>query len=221
MQRLIIWSMCFCRNILFMQFLWQLLWLLFNVPYMLYLKIEGLYFNFSILYSTEFWSLSSCRLTVWLYKSSKHVQFQIRCFFNWDSLVLEWDLWFFTKSVPGLTITIWNKITVTGLSCSIFSWCTTGPWSGLEFNKQERITPFSLFTIMMYISWDTHVPRKIENKMFTCYSATQWTAQLHNNFKPWYLQFLGLYILQYKELLGGKKELAHSTWGDTHLSKGI
>ena len=31
-------------------------------------------------------------------------------FFNWDSTVLEWDSWFFTRGVPGLTITICNKI---------------------------------------------------------------------------------------------------------------
>ena len=159
--------------------------------------------------------------TVWLHKSRSIFNlFRIRCFFNWDSLVQGWDSRCFTKWIPGLTITTCNKITITGLSYSIFSWCSTGPWSGLELHKQERITPFSLFTIVIYILWDTHVPRKIENKMFTCYSAKQWTVQLHNNFKPWYLQFLGLYILQDKELLRGKKELANSTWGDIHLPRG-
>ena len=32
-------------------------------------------------------------------------------FFNWDLLVLDWDLWFYTRWVPGLTITIHDKIT--------------------------------------------------------------------------------------------------------------
>ena len=32
-------------------------------------------------------------------------------FFNWDSMVLDWDSWFFTRWVPGLAITICNKIT--------------------------------------------------------------------------------------------------------------
>ena len=30
---------------------------------------------------------------------------------NWDSLVLDWDSWFCSRWVPGLTITISNKIT--------------------------------------------------------------------------------------------------------------
>ena len=46
-------NICFCRNVLFRKFLWQLLWLLFNEIYffksLLCFKIEGLYFNFSIL----------------------------------------------------------------------------------------------------------------------------------------------------------------------------
>ena len=33
-------------------------------------------------------------------------------FLNWDSLVLDWNSWFFTGWVPRLTITICNKITV-------------------------------------------------------------------------------------------------------------
>ena len=32
-------------------------------------------------------------------------------FFNWDLLVLDWDSWFYTRWVPGLTITIHDKIT--------------------------------------------------------------------------------------------------------------
>ena len=141
---------------------------------MLCLKIKD-YILISVYCCKEFWSLSSCRLTVWVPKSPSLFEFRIHCFFNWDSLVLDWDSWFFTKWVPGLAITICNKITVTAPSCSIFSWCTSGPWSGLEFQKQERITSFSLFTITMYISWDTQMPRKTQNKMFTCYSAIQWT----------------------------------------------
>ena len=32
-------------------------------------------------------------------------------FLNWDSKVVKWDSWIFTRWVPGLTITICNKIT--------------------------------------------------------------------------------------------------------------
>ena len=32
-------------------------------------------------------------------------------FLNWDSMALDWDSRFFTRRVPGLTITICNKIT--------------------------------------------------------------------------------------------------------------
>ena len=32
-------------------------------------------------------------------------------FFNWDLLVVDWDSWFYTRWIPGLTITIHNKIT--------------------------------------------------------------------------------------------------------------
>ena len=47
----------------------------------------------------------------------KHFQFRTRLFFlNADSLVLDWDSWFFTRWVTELTITIWNKITVTHIS---------------------------------------------------------------------------------------------------------
>ena len=35
---------------------------------------------------------------------------------NWDSLVMERDSWFFTRWVPGLTITICNKITAECMS---------------------------------------------------------------------------------------------------------
>ena len=37
------------------------------------------------------------------------------CFWNWDSMVLDWDSWFFKRWVSGLTITICNKITANGL----------------------------------------------------------------------------------------------------------
>ena len=36
-------------------------------------------------------------------------------FLNWDSVFLNWDSWFFTRWVPGLTITMRNKITAKGL----------------------------------------------------------------------------------------------------------
>ena len=40
----------------------------------------------------------------------KHFLFQT-LFLDWDSFVLDWDAWFFTRWVPGLTIAICNKIT--------------------------------------------------------------------------------------------------------------
>ena len=50
-------------------------------------------------------------------------------FFNWDSLVLDWDSWFFTRWVPGLTITICNKITVHFLNKI--------NWENLQRNKRS------------------------------------------------------------------------------------
>ena len=46
------------------------------------------------------------RLTVWLHEDPG-----TKWFLNWDSMVLHWDSWFFTRWIPGLTITICNKIT--------------------------------------------------------------------------------------------------------------
>ena len=52
-QRSIHLSMCICKNIPFVYFLWQILWVLFNdaqfFQLLLSFKLEGLYFNFSIL----------------------------------------------------------------------------------------------------------------------------------------------------------------------------
>ena len=50
------------------------------------------------------------------------------CFLNWDSLVLHWDSWFFTKWVSGLTITICINISATwagkmGSSCPLGIFC--------------------------------------------------------------------------------------------------
>ena len=32
-------------------------------------------------------------------------------FFNWDAMILDWDSKFFSRGVPGLTVTFCNKIT--------------------------------------------------------------------------------------------------------------
>ena len=50
------------------------------------------------------------------------------CFLNWDSLVLHWDSWFFTKWVSRLTITICINISATwagkmGSSCPLGIFC--------------------------------------------------------------------------------------------------
>ena len=44
---------------------------------------------------------------------AKHFQFRNPCFFltGWNSLIMDKDSWFFTRWVPGCTITICNKIT--------------------------------------------------------------------------------------------------------------
>ena len=63
--------------------------------------------------NTEFWSLSSDCLVTGL----SIFNFGL-FFFNWDSLALEWDSWFFTRWVPGLTITIFFKITATAYPAS-------------------------------------------------------------------------------------------------------
>ena len=49
-----------------------------------------------------------------LIKRPNHFQLRTSCFLNWDSMVPEWDsLFYFTRWVPGLTMTICNEITVT------------------------------------------------------------------------------------------------------------
>ena len=44
-------------------------------------------------------------------------------FFNFDSLVLDWDSWLFIRWVPRLTITICNKVTLVGRKIdAVHSW---------------------------------------------------------------------------------------------------
>ena len=50
-------------------------------------------------------------------------------FFNWDSLVMDWDSWFFARWIPELTITICNKITVHFLNKT--------NWENLQCNKRS------------------------------------------------------------------------------------
>ena len=57
------------------------------------------------------------RLTDWLHKDPSIFSLGLLLFLNWESLVLDWDSWFFTRWVPGLTITICNKITDTDDGC--------------------------------------------------------------------------------------------------------
>ena len=53
----------------------------------------------------------------WLHKDPSIFNLGISLFLNWESLVLDWDSWFFTRWAPGLTITICNKITDTDDGC--------------------------------------------------------------------------------------------------------
>ena len=57
------------------------------------------------------------RLTDWLHKYPSFFKLGLPLFLNWESLVLDWDSWSFTRWVPGLTITICNKITDTDDGC--------------------------------------------------------------------------------------------------------
>ena len=51
------------------------------------------------------------RLTVWFKKAQAFSILDSFFFFNWASLDLDWDSWFFIRWVQGLTLTISNKIT--------------------------------------------------------------------------------------------------------------
>ena len=73
--------------------------------------IEGLYILISVNCNNEVLA-SVSRLIVWLHKSPSIFNLGLLVFLNWDSLILDRDSWFFTRWVPGLTITICNKITV-------------------------------------------------------------------------------------------------------------
>ena len=48
--------------------------------------------------------------TIWLHKGPSIFNLRLLVFFNWDSLVMDRDSWFFTRWVSGLTKTILNKI---------------------------------------------------------------------------------------------------------------
>ena len=49
------------------------------------------------------------RLTVWLHKGPSIFNYRLEYFFIWDLMFLDWDSIFFTRWVPGLTITICNQ----------------------------------------------------------------------------------------------------------------
>ena len=90
----------FLKNVLFVWFLWLFLWLLFNDTNfffsLLCLTIEGVHFYFSKLWYRVLESVF--RIIVWLYKDPG--------LFFWIGTHE-----IFTRWVPGLTITICNKIT--------------------------------------------------------------------------------------------------------------
>ena len=58
--------------------------------------------------SKELWHLSPIKFSAYV-----KAQAWLLVFLNWDSLVMDWNSWFCTRWVPGLTIhvTICNKIT--------------------------------------------------------------------------------------------------------------
>ena len=75
---------------------------------------KGIGFGFGFGFTTPFGWLVYL-LWFWFYdsqvKTALKIQTRLLFFLNWESLVMDWDSWFFIKWVPGLTITICNKIT--------------------------------------------------------------------------------------------------------------
>ena len=97
----------FLQDIPFAWFLWLLLWLLLNDAYfsqsLLWFTIKGVYFYFSN--ETVIQSFGVCLQINYVVTKDPRTH----CFLNWDS-------WFFTRWVPGLTITIYNKITASEIT---------------------------------------------------------------------------------------------------------
>ena len=95
-------------------------------PLIFVVSIGGLHFNCSKLWLRVLESVfrfSNCLVT----QRPKLFQFRTRWFLNWVSIVLDWDSCFFTRWVPGLTITISNKIT--DHSCKLFFWSYRLTWT--------------------------------------------------------------------------------------------
>ena len=70
---------------------------------LLYFTTEGVYF-----YCSK-WLIQSFGVCLQINRDPKTQR--LITVFNWDLLVLDWDSWFFSRWVHGLTVTICNKMT--------------------------------------------------------------------------------------------------------------
>ena len=91
----------------------------------------------------EFWHLSPDQLSCYIHCKGA----SIFNFLNWNSLVMARDSWFFTRWVPGFTITICNKIT--GSSRFLAGWVLKlGTQNFLLFRRvQSKYWHFLFHTI--------------------------------------------------------------------------
>ena len=103
----------------------------------------------------EFWHLSPVYLSGYMHPKGPSIfNLGSSVFFNWDSLVMDRDSWFFTIWVPGLTITICNKIAVITLNY-YYQHCPT--------------LPFNLFLSrthpQLIVQWEAYFTHHEKNKV--------------------------------------------------------
>ena len=101
---------------------------------------------------------------------------QCFCRKNWDSLVLDWDSRFFARSVPGLTITICNKI---------IAFVRTHPNLGVpvvqshKFSKNRGRPPIS----RTHWFYQGHLGRET-GLLSTRYRFRKWRTRIRNQWLP-------------------------------------